>query len=170
MADYMFTKVLFFSNEGVGKTTFIERYCVGSDPRYKSTIGVHFFKLEQDVKLRGDTFSLTFWDITERPSLKRTLYRGAQGAIFMYDITNENSLNKFPDWTIDVKDYCGDIPIFLVGNKLDLEENRAVINKRILTLKKSFGLSSLTEISVKTGKNVENMFEKLISLMMHRTD
>jgi small GTP-binding protein len=166
----MFTKVLFFSNEGVGKTTFIERYCVGSDPRYKSTIGAHFFKLKQDVKLCGDTFSLTFWDIIERHSLKRILYRGAQGAIFMYDITNENSLNKFSDWTLDVRDYCGDIPIFLVGNKLDLEESRAVINKRILTLKESFGLLSLTEISVKTGENVENMFEKLISLMMNRTD
>ena len=166
MADYLFPKVLFFCNEGVGKTTFIERYCFDSDPSWKRTIGAHIFKLKQDVNLRGNIFILAFWDISEHTSLKRRLYEGAKGAIFMYDITNVKSLNKFLDWTINVREYCGNIPVLLVGNKLDLEESRADSKKQRMMLKENYGLSFLVEISVKTGENVENMFEELIDLMM----
>jgi len=170
MADYLFPKVLFFCNEGVGKTTFIERYCFDSDPSWKRTIGAHIFKLKQDVNLHGNNFALVFWDISDHTSLKHLLYQGAEGAIFMYDITNENSLNKIPEWTLNVREYCGDIPVLLVGNKLDLEENRADSKKHKMMLKETYGLSSLTEISVKTGENVENMLEELINLMMNRKE
>ena len=164
--DYLFSKILFFSEEGVGKTTFVNRYCIGFDADYKKTIGAHIFKLKQDVNFRGDNYSIAFWDISERNSMKRILCQGAEGAILMYDITNKNSTNKFLDWIVEIKDYCGEIPILIVGNKLDLKEDRADVRERIMKLKEEYNLSSEIDISVEKGENIDKMLEELIKAII----
>lgn len=122
MTDYIFDKIIFFGDEGVGKTTFIKKYCLDSNPDWKKTLGVRFFKLKPDMSLHGYTFSFIFWDISVRGPMRSLIhlyYQGAEGAIFMYDITNEKSLSYFPEWILDIRTYSGNIPILLVGNKID---------------------------------------------------
>lgn len=168
MSDYLFSKVLFFSDEGVGKTTFIKRYCVGSDPSWKRTIGVQIFKLKQDINLSGDNISLCFWNISNHFHQMRILFNGASGGIIMYDITNKNSLSKVLEWSHKVREYCGNIPVLLIGNKLDLEEKREVSKPHGILVKEKNNLTSFSEISVKTGERVENMLVDLINLMMNQ--
>ena len=84
----------------------------------------------------------------------------------MYDITNNDSLNKIPLWVKFIRENRGDVPILLVGNKVDLKENRVVSKEQAKKVKEDHGLSSFMEISLKTGENVEDMFKKIISLII----
>ncbi|MFX0074350.1 MAG: Rab family GTPase [Candidatus Hermodarchaeota archaeon] len=171
MTDYVFNKIIFFCEEGVGKTTFIRKYCLDSNLIYKKTLGVRFFKLKPDLSLHGYTFSLLFWDIAvsgSMSSLKNLYYKEAEAAIFMYDITNQRSLNYFPDWFVDIRTYSGNIPVLLVGNKIDLEKKHMASKNHAMTLKERFYLSSLLEISVKSGENIYNMFEELIKVIIKK--
>ena len=173
MTDYAFKKILFFCEKGVGKTTFVKRYCINGGAYLKKTIGAHIFKLKQDMNLHGDNFSLCFWDVSVRGSmrsLKPLYYQGAEGAIFMYDITNKKTLNYFPEWFYDIRAYAGDIPVLLVGNKIDLEENQVDTKKHAITLKENYNLSSLMSISAQLGENVDKMLEELIRLIMNRLE
>jgi len=170
MVDYAFLKVLFFCDSGVGKQIFIKKYCSGSfGENYKSTIGVDFFTTK--IKLRqGDTASLTFWDIAEQSYFNRIMtlyYKDANAGIIMYDITDGNSLNKILEWIQKIREYSGDIPMLLVGNKSDLQELREVSKEKVEKLKESYDLSSSIEISLKTGENVEQMFMKLAELILN---
>lgn len=173
MTDYAINKILFFCEKGVGKTTFVKRYCIDGGAHLKNIIGAHIFKLKGDMNLHGDIFSLCFWDVSVREgmrSLRPLLYQGAEAAIFMYDITNEKSLSYFPDWLVDIRAYLGDIPILLVGNKIDLEENRVDTKKHAISLKEKYNLSSLMSISAQSGENVDKMLEELIRLIMNRLE
>ena len=69
MADYLFNKIIFYCDEGVGKTAFISKYCLGSTPNLKKALGVGIFKLKQDLSLHGFTFNFFFWDIAVRGSM-----------------------------------------------------------------------------------------------------
>ena len=169
MTDYVFDKIIFFGDEGVGKTTFIKKYCLGGNPIYKKTLGVQIFKLKPDMSLHGYSFNFFFWDVSVRGPMRTLIklyYKSAEGAIFMYDITNENSLNYFPDWFVDIRKYSGNIPVLLVGNKIDLEKKHMASKNHAVILKERFGLSSLLEISVKSGENIYNMFEELIKFII----
>jgi len=167
MTDYLFPKVLFFCNEGVGKTTFSKKYCVGFDLSYKRTIGANIFKLKQDVKFQGDNASLCFWDISDHFYPANIMFKSAHGGIIMYDITNRSSLSKIPEWSNKIRQFREDIPILLVGNKLDLEENREISRDYGIMIKEENSLSSFIEISVETGENVDNMLEILVNLMIN---
>ena len=173
MTDYIFDKIIFFGDEGVGKTTFIKKYCLDSDPVYKKNLGVRIFKLNPDMSLHGYSFNFYFWDISVRGpmrSLIKIYYRGAEAAIYMYDIMNEKSLNYFPDWILDIRHHLGNILVLLVGNKIDLKKKHMASKNYALILKEEFGLSSLLEISVKSGENTYNMFEELIKCMIKRIE
>lgn len=169
MTDYIFNKIIFFCDEGVGKTTFIKKYCLDSNPIYKKTLGVRLFKLKPDLSLHGYSFNFFFWDVSVRGPMRTLIklyYESAEGAIFMYDITNEKSLSYFPEWFNDIRTYSGNIPVLLVGNKIDLEKKHMASKNHAVILKERFVLSSLLEISVKSGENIYNMFEELIKFII----
>ena len=165
MVDYLFDRIIFYSKERVGKTAFSKKYCVSFPHSYKRALGFNIFKLKHDVKLQGDNTSLCFWDLSDRYYPARLILRDAQGGIIMYDITNKNSMSKIPDWIYRIKEYREDVPILLVGNKLDLEENREVSKKHAMMIKEEYNLSTFIEISVETGENVDKMLEVLVNLL-----
>jgi len=167
MVDYFFDRILFYSDERVGKTTFTKKYCVGFPHSYKNTLGFDIFKLKQDVELQGSNTSLCFWDISEHISPPHGMFKSAQWGIIMYDITNKNSLNKIPEWSNKIREFREDIPILLVGNKLDLEEKREISRDYGTMIKEENNLSSFIEISVETGENVDNMLKLLVNLIVN---
>jgi small GTP-binding protein len=84
--------------------------------------------------------------------------KGANGAFFLYDITNVRSIEHLPDWTQIVREQAGDIPIMLVGSKKDLNEFRSVPREDGILTAKKYNLSNFIELSSKTGENVEKAF------------
>ena len=90
---------------------------------------------------------------------------GASGGIFMYDITRYSSLRNFPDW-LDIfnQSYKGpskQIPIIMVGSKLDLDYKRTVSKDEAAELARDYNLYGHIECSSKDGINVDEVFYKI---------
>ena len=92
--------------------------------------------------------------------------KGANGAFFLYDITNQVTLDHLPDWTQIIRDQAGDIPIVLVGSKIDLDEFRAISREDGIQASKKYNLDAFIEVSSKTGQNVEEAFKLLTELIL----
>lgn len=141
------------------------------DTEIKSTIGAD---IAVKVIILGDeAVRLQIWDFGGEVRFRDFLpnyARGATGGIFMYDISNKSSLDNIEEWiSIFKKGLAAEeknIPILLVGGKLDLENERAVSNKDVKQLKKSYKFHDSIECSSKTGENVENLFQTITFAMM----
>jgi len=91
---------------------------------------------------------------------------GTSGAILIYDITNSESLEGLPEFIQIIRKKLGNIPIILIGNKLDLKQSREVSIKEGIKFKEKYNLSSYLEISSKRGMNINNSFKVLTEKMI----
>lgn len=107
-----------------------------------------------------------YWWDKNTPVNAETQVRGKKGAIILYDITNQESLELIPQWIKIVKDNAGDIPIFLVGNKLDLTQQREITKEQIEKIKNEYDIAASMEISAKTGKNVDKLVSELAGVIV----
>ncbi len=169
-------KVVFFGDGGVGKTTLINRYLTGV---FKSdsviTIGVDFHVKRIEVEEKRVT--LQIWDFAGEDRfrfLMPSYVIGASGGIFMFDITRYTSLKNFNDWLeIFKKGYKGDnhqMPVLMVGSKLDLEYKRAVSRDEAFELAKKNNLLGYIECSAKNGQNVQEIFQEIGRLMLKKAN
>ncbi|MHA2474484.1 MAG: Rab family GTPase [Promethearchaeota archaeon] len=161
MTDYDYTfKLMMLGDASVGKTSLTLRYISGFFMEdLKLTIGVDFYS--KTTLFNEKKVKLQIWDFggEERFRFLLSQYcKGANGAFFLYDITNESSIEHLPDWTQIVRENAGDIPIMLIGSKVDLDEFRVVPREDGILAAKKYNLSSFVELSSKTGKNVERAF------------
>ncbi|MHA2007000.1 MAG: Rab family GTPase [Promethearchaeota archaeon] len=161
MTDYDYTfKLMMLGDASVGKTSLTYRYISGFfTPDLRLTIGVDFYS--KTTEFNSKKVKLQIWDFggEERFRFLLSQYcKGANGAFFLYDITNVQSIGHLPDWTQIVRENAGDIPIMLIGSKSDLDEYRTVPREDGILAAKKYNLSSFIELSSKTGQNVEKAF------------
>ncbi|KAH8358090.1 hypothetical protein KR084_002006 [Drosophila pseudotakahashii] len=125
------------------------------------TIGVEFGS--RIVNVGGKSVKLQIWDTAGQErfrSVTRSYYRGAAGALLVYDATSRDSFNALTNWLNDARTLASpNIVILLVGNKKDLEEARDVTFLEASTFAQENELIFL-ETSAKTGENVEEAFLK----------
>lgn len=171
MADYDYTfKVIMIGDASVGKTSLTLRFISGFFLEdLKLTIGVDFYS--KTTNFKDKKVKLQIWDFggEERFRFLLSQYcKGANGAFFLYDITNSITLDHLPDWTQNIREHAGDIPIMLIGSKKDLEEFRAVTREEGILAAKKYNLTSFVELSSKTGDNVEKAFEVITEELIER--
>ena len=161
------------ADNNVGKKTFLEKFRTSNSFVNETikTIGVGFSIKDSEIDgqiIRFNVWtmaSMEFWNERARNlSLIESHLRNSHGIIIMYDITNAKSLTRLYEWIPLIKH---SIPILLVGNKLDLEENREVTSEQVEKFKRDNKIASSMEISLKTGKNVEEMFLKISSMAIN---
>jgi len=114
---------------------------------------------------------LQIWDFGGEERFRFLLHqycKGANAAFFLYDITNQLSLDHLPDWTQIIREHAGDIPIMLIGSKVDLEEFRAVPREEGILAAKKYNLSSFIELSSKTGQNIEKSFDVITATLFEK--
>jgi len=125
------------------------------------TIGVEFGS--KIVPVGGKTVKLQIWDTAGQErfrSVTRSYYRGAAGALLVYDIASRESFNCLANWLTDARTLASPaIVILMVGNKTDLEEEREVTFLEASRFAQENGLMFL-ETSAKTGHAVEEAFLK----------
>merc|ERR1712137_1356840 len=139
---------------------------MGTDKRFRTdhdlTIGVEFGA--RLVGIDGKQVRLQVWDTAGQESFRsitRSYYRGAIGALLVYDITSQNSFDNLPVWLKDSLDATNqNIGLILVGNKSDLEGQRQVSQTVAKTFAKDNNLTFL-ETSAKNGTNIEKIFQVL---------
>src|SRR6056297_474027 len=124
--DYLFKSVI-VGDGGAGKTAIVVRFSQGFfQESYKLTIGVEFAVKTISITTvdgRDLLVKLQIWDTggQERFQYVRPLYyKGAMGAIVLFDVTNRESFDHVSKWITEVTDNAGKLPMLLVGNKTDL--------------------------------------------------
>lgn len=167
--DYTF-KVMMLGEASVGKTSLTMRFISGSFiENLRLTIGVDFYSKNTDF--RGKKVKLQVWDFGGEERFRFLLKqycKGANGAFFLYDITNPISLEKLPDWTQIIRQHAGNIPIVLVGAKLDLKEFRAVKREKGILAAKKYNMAGFIEVSSKTGLNIKEVFDLMTEILFEK--
>ena len=92
-------------------------------------------------------------------------YRGSSGAVIVYDITNDQSFEHVSNWIKDLKQSVPDVAIALIGNKCDMEDQRMIERKKMISLAKEFHINVYGEVSAKTGENIHDVFWNLARAM-----
>ncbi|VDL81411.1 unnamed protein product [Schistocephalus solidus] len=159
MYAYMF-KYIIIGDTGVGKSCLLLQF---TDKRFQPvhdlTIGVEFGA--RMINLDGKQIKLQIWDTAGQEtfrSITRSYYRGAAGALLVYDITRRDTFEHLTTWLDDAKQHSNvNMVIMLIGNKCDLESRRAVPREEGENFAREHGLIFL-ETSAKTAKNVEEAF------------
>ncbi|UCC21304.1 MAG: GTP-binding protein [Promethearchaeota archaeon] len=168
-------KVCVFGDGGVGKTTLIKRFLTRIfEEDIKMTIGADFSV--KNVDIDDKQITLRIWDFAGEERFRVLLpsfAKGADGGIFMFDITRYSSINDINDW-LSIFEYFGSksenrIPIIMVGGKSDLEEKRSVDSDVALRLSEKLNLHGYFECSSKTGYNVEEIFEFIAKKILKNT-
>jgi len=171
MTDYDYTfKIMMLGDASVGKTSLTMRYISGYFMEdLKLTIGVDFYS--KTTSFKDKKVKLQIWDFggEERFRFLLSQYsKGANGAFFLFDITNQTSLDHLPDWTQVIREHAGEIPIMLIGSKVDLHEFRAVLREDGILAAKKYSLASFVELSSKTGENVEKAFNVMTEILFEK--
>ena len=162
-------KLIIVGDHRVGKTSLALRYAKNTfQTEYIATIGVNF--ISKLVKVKNDLIKVQIWDTAgqERFAYVRpSYYKGANGAIVSYDITNRESFQHLPRWLHEIDVYCEDIPLVLASTKLDLEDQRQVEADEGRAFADSYNMSFF-ETSSKENINVKETFETIIENMYKR--
>eukprot|EP00727_Mastigamoeba_balamuthi_P012805 m51a1_g8147 putative ras-related protein rab-2a (206) ;mRNA; f:39518-40943 len=156
---YLF-KYIIVGDTAVGKSCLLLQF---TDKRFQPvhdlTIGVEFGS--RTISVNNQQIKLQIWDTAGQEkfrSITRSYYRGAAGALLVYDITRRDTFDHLTTWLEDCRKYSSqNITIMLIGNKSDLEASRAVPREEGERFAKENGLFFL-ETSAKTSQNVEEAF------------
>jgi small GTP-binding protein len=172
MATYKF-KVLITGPAAVGKTSLLNRF-VKNDFKsdYASTIGAQFLTKEIEISSEEENalVNLSIWDVGGQPrfvDIRTTFYRGANGALMVYDLVREETFKELESWHAEMlKVLDENLPLVIIGNKSDLikKQGRKVdieVAKKFAKEKNSYYI----ETSAKTGMNVEKAFIELTRLI-----
>ncbi len=156
-------KICLLGELKVGKTTLVYRYIENKfRTDFRSTLGVNLLK--KTVKIGDSTISTQIWDLGGQEPFKklRKLYlEGAEGALLLFDVTNQQSFIKLGEWISSFREVHGNKPVVLIGNKIDLKEN-IIIDQSQAERYASENNMSLVLTSAKTGENVEKAFVDLL--------
>ena len=158
----------------VGKTTFITRYLTDSfDQDIKATLGANIHV--KDIREPDMRVKLQIWDFGGEEKfhfLLPSYASGSSGAIFMYDITRMPTLIKAKEWIKIFKNGLhrnqDDVPIFIVGSKLDLEHEREIKKGDEMLISGLDYSYEFLECSSKTGQSVDEIFNKMINAIIKK--
>lgn len=153
-------KLVLLGESAVGKSSLVLRFVKGQFHEYQeSTIGAAF--LTQTVCLQDTTVKFEIWDTAGQEryhSLAPMYYRGAQAAIVVYDITNQDTFARAKTWVKELQRQASpNIVIALAGNKADLSNKRMVDHDEAAAYSEENGLLFM-ETSAKTAMHVNDIF------------
>ena len=146
-------KILLLGDGNVGKTAFIKSFLQDSfEEIYIPTLDLDIFSFSKENNIYN------FWDYAGQDKYRgiKNNFRNAQGVIFFFDLSNENSLKNLKNWIENCYRVTGNIPFVIVGLKFDM----------IQTIKdediyRCIGNAPFVKVSSKTKENLEKPFEIL---------
>ena len=162
-------KILLLGDSTVGKTCFLLRYTDNTFlDLHMSTIGLDY-RLKTMILENQRIVKVQLWDTAGQDkyrAITRNYYRGANGIILLFDVTNEKTYDNIKKWIISIKEEISDhICIVLIANKIDNVQERKINKEKGEKLAETYGIK-LFECSAKTGEGVnESVFylvEKIV--------
>ncbi|PKU72321.1 ras-related protein RABA5a [Dendrobium catenatum] len=160
---YLF-KIVLIGDSAVGKSNLLARFA--RDEFYtnsKSTIGVEF--QTQKMQIDGKQVKAQIWDTAGQERFKAVTsayYRGAVGALVVYDISRSQTFDSIGRWLNELHTYSDmNVVTILVGNKTDLKDAREVSTEDGKALAEAHGLFFM-ETSALDNSNVTAAFQTIV--------
>ncbi|MFQ5986505.1 MAG: Rab family GTPase [Thermoplasmata archaeon] len=165
-------KVCLVGDSAVGKTSLIRRFVHDEfDDRYVTTLGAKVSKKDIVVRVAEGKrlyVDMTIWDIMGEKSfldlLKDVYFHGAKGILTVCDVTRRDTLYGLPDWVDAVQKITGDIPMYVLANKVDLKDQISFDEQELRELAGKYD-SPYSYTSARTGENVQEAFQQLAGLI-----
>ncbi len=160
-------KIVVVGDSGVGKTNLIRRFIQDDfQSNSKATVGVEFFS--KSFKINDNVFKIEIWDTAGQErykSITAAYYKGAKGGLVVYDVTSKTSFDNVDNWVSEIKEKAStDMRTMMIGNKIDLKDERAVSTEEALEKAKLLELP-LMEASALDSTNVKQAFYDLLKEM-----
>jgi small GTP-binding protein len=122
-------KFIVIGASGTGKTSIVRRLCDGKFSKsLQSTVGIEYFTHVATVGARS--VKMMIWDTAGQErfyAVAKAYFRSAVGVVLVYDISDRKTFEQLPRWLRDARTeadpHCC---VYLVGNKVDLEDKRTV--------------------------------------------
>ena len=146
-------KILTIGESGVGKTSILRRYVENKFERHHlATIGIDF--QSKTIKIKNKEIKLKIWDTAGQEryrNIANQTFRGADGIILVFDITDDYSFSRITDWMeqINANISKDEIGLILIGNKCDLEERMVPYEK---------GEEKAKELGIDYYKRIKTIF------------
>jgi len=155
-ADHVY-KLVLVGDGGVGKTTFVKRHLTGEfEKKYVATLGVEVHPVMFQTNRGKIQFNV--WDTAGQEKfggLRDGYYIQGECAILMFDVTSRVTYKNVPNWHRDLVRVCENIPIVIVGNKVDIKDRK--VKAKAITFHRKKNLQYY-DISAKSNYNFEKPF------------
>ena len=154
-------KLIVIGDSGVGKSCLTNKATKNIfEDSYNATVGFEFFSF--NVRMNGKVLKLQIWDTCGQElyrSLITNFYRNSSLAIMVYSITSKDSFDNIDVWLKELRTHSNpDAKVFLIGNKIDLENERKVEKVQGEQYAEENNLNLFMEASAKTGMNAQAIF------------
>lgn len=163
-------KIIVLGDSTVGKTSFILRFCEDCfEESNVMTIGID--TKTKYIKRNGQKIQLDIWDTAGQErfrTITKNCYRGSDGIILMYDISNKKTFSNIKNWIKSLKDSLDltETSLILVGNKCDVSPDERQVNEEMKKEIIEFSGVNIIESSAKENINVNNCFVELVDQMI----
>ena len=163
-------KILTIGESGVGKTCILRRFVENKFFKtHLATIGIDFRTKAR--KVYGKDIKLKIWDTAGQEryhNITNQIFKGSDGIILVFDVTEDNSFSKIQDWIEQVKSNVSqkEISLILIGNKCDIEE-RVISKEKGKELAKILNIDYY-ETSALNGTGINEAFEGITKTIMKR--
>lgn len=162
-------KLVLVGDGGVGKTTLVKRHLTGEfEKKYIPTLGVEVHPLRFDTNYGPMTFNV--WDTAGQEKfggLRDGYYIKGQCAIMMFDVTSRITYKNIPNWYRDISRVCENVPMVLVGNKVDVKDRQ--IKARQIQFHRKRNLQYY-DVSARSNYNFEKPFLWLSKRLTNKAD
>ena len=160
-------KVVVVGDSGVGKTNLIKRFVTNTfSANSKATVGVEF--ISKSYRINDQVFKIEIWDTAGQErykSITAAYYKGAKGALIVYDTTQKTSFENIDKWMSEIKEKSSkDMKLMIIGNKIDLKDERQVETDEALAKAQTLE-APIMETSALDATNVKEAFYDLLKEM-----
>ncbi len=163
-------KITLIGEQAVGKSSITRKYTKNEfSANILGTTGLEIQKKE--LNINDDKIIVTIFDSAGHERFRKIAeshYKGSNGLIFVYDITDSKSFEIVDQWLNNILNEKSEIDILLIGNKNDLAESRQVQLNVGNGLAEKFGIEFM-ESSAKTGENIQESFSSIIKKIHKKT-
>jgi len=161
-------KIIVIGDSGVGKSCLANRATINLfEDTYTATVGFEF--LSFNVKINEKVIKLQIWDTCGQElyrSLITNFYRNSSLAIIVYAINFKDSFENIEMWLRELRTHSNpDAKVFLIGNKVDLENERKITKEQGQNFAETNKLNLFIEASAKTGFNAKKIFIKAAKML-----
>ena len=165
-SDFEFLiKIVVIGDSGVGKTNFIFQFTEGKfNDLHIATVGFDYKSKIINMPNYKKTIKLQIWDTAGQERymvINKNIFQRVQGIILMYDITDRYSFENLSKWLDLMQKNVNNKPFILVGNKLDLENEKRIISKEEGEKIAEENNVEFFEGSGKSGENIDKIFSAI---------